>query len=237
MRTQTKQHGFSLIEGLLIILVVSALSGMGWYVWNAQKDKETDKPANAVNASTAEKEEDNIPRGFVAYENKEIGFRFAHPKDWGTVKLEPNDPKNKGFGYYLSFSEKSEVRASFRTKDFEWPAGYGRGGAYFDAPTSFTAVKLGENDTQWDATNGYAAKSFETGTDYLLVGRCSEFTGSVTLEYYEQLRSQYDVGYFYYLLEPKENQQADMTGCDDLDSKFSPIKKEFTTFTDTIKPL
>lgn len=48
------QHGFTVIEGLLILVIVGIIAGTGWYVWNAQ-DK-----ANK-NLDSAAKSSQNVP--------------------------------------------------------------------------------------------------------------------------------------------------------------------------------
>ena len=51
-----KQSGFTLIEGLLILVIVGLLGGTGWYVWNAHnKANDTLTNADAANSSTARK--------------------------------------------------------------------------------------------------------------------------------------------------------------------------------------
>ncbi len=76
-----EQKGITLIEGLLILLIVSFISFAGWYVWNANK-----KPV-AVPAATS----NNTSRAAVAdsahktFSHPELGFTFSYPSGWETL--------------------------------------------------------------------------------------------------------------------------------------------------------
>jgi hypothetical protein len=73
-------EGFSVVGILILLVVVGFIGGAGWYVW--QSKNKTDK-----NTSTAV----TVPADYIWYENKDIGFKFAYPKSWGTIQRTGDD--------------------------------------------------------------------------------------------------------------------------------------------------
>ncbi len=81
-------NGFSTVE-LCIILVVLAILGLGgWYVWQRNRThalKTTNTAAS--NAKTTEGQEKYVvPDNYTIYENADLGFKFAYPKEWGELQ-------------------------------------------------------------------------------------------------------------------------------------------------------
>ncbi len=82
------QRGFGAIEIIGIVLLVVIVSGLGWYVWS-KKDTGSDSQ-NSFVATTKKTEKPKntakpyiVPSGYYVYENKEYGFKFAYPKEYG----------------------------------------------------------------------------------------------------------------------------------------------------------
>jgi type II secretory pathway pseudopilin PulG len=93
------QKGFSVVEILLILVIIGILSGTGWYVYNS--NKKTNNLLNSVDntklliAKTATKDthkstEPQIPLGWISYEDKKNGFKFAYPKEYGQFSKSQN---------------------------------------------------------------------------------------------------------------------------------------------------
>lgn len=237
MYRKQDSRGFTLVEGLLLILVITVISFAGWYVWNNGQDDKTDDNARTT-ATTKKQQSTNTQKddGLTPYENKEIGVAFRYPAEWGTVHVEPNTSAATGKGYYVKFSNKNNVGASFSTKDFTVNAG--RGGAYYDAPTTFALASENATDHSWDGLD--ATKIYEKTSTNILYAQCESFNGSIALEQYTKLNTQYDVGYFYYLLGGKEgivNAKSPEDCGGDIDKLFAPAKAEFTPFISTIKAI
>ncbi len=113
MKLSKSQAGFTAVHMLLILVLLGIIGFTGWKVYDAGKSA---KPAESSTATPAvKKEESKIPDGFVEYENKELGFKFAYPKDWGEVKVDKVDNKNnetpdtKGMVYRFSFSARQST--------------------------------------------------------------------------------------------------------------------------------
>jgi hypothetical protein len=94
------QKGFAHLGIVLLALfVILAVSFAGWKVYDSSKSKTTDTQASSSpNKVTRQKakespvqEKPKIPEGYVTYENKDIGFKFAYPKDWGTIVRSGDD--------------------------------------------------------------------------------------------------------------------------------------------------
>lgn len=83
-----KNHkGFTLIEGLLIVLIVGMLAGVGYYVYNTKKtsDKSLDS-ASSTEITAAGKRADSgaedPTKDWKAYSNKEGVYSLKHPASW-----------------------------------------------------------------------------------------------------------------------------------------------------------
>ena len=124
------QKGFTLVEGLLIIIALTMVVGVGFYVVNTNKDekKNDETPVAKVeeNKPPATSEE-KIPEGYKEYKNQELKISFVYPNKWGDVQAGQFDP-NGGYRYYQFSNNENFVlggaEASYRTG--------GRGGSMTD---------------------------------------------------------------------------------------------------------
>jgi hypothetical protein len=101
------QNGFSVIEGLLILVIVGILGGVGWYVWDSNKKSNDiyDKTDNNITAKSSPKpeaieDELKIPENWTVYEDKDSGIKFPYPEEWN---------ESRSFLSSLSVSEPSKV--------------------------------------------------------------------------------------------------------------------------------
>jgi hypothetical protein len=92
MKAFTKnQRGFSLIETVMMLLVVAAVVGVGFYVFKNKSQNMTENSQTTTNETSntvteTPKEEYVVPEDYVVYENKELGFKFIYPKAWGGLQ-------------------------------------------------------------------------------------------------------------------------------------------------------
>lgn len=70
------QKGFGLIETLLILILVTLLGFVGWYVWNSQ-DKNKDNTNQSANSSAIQSDNKNTS----AFKIKELGIQFKLPDE------------------------------------------------------------------------------------------------------------------------------------------------------------
>ncbi len=85
MNTPSKnQSGFSSIEVILVIVIVAAVSSIGWFVWHSKQtaDKTLTPPASATptfkkKVAVSQSAAVQIPSGWVWYSGD--GFKFAYP--------------------------------------------------------------------------------------------------------------------------------------------------------------
>lgn len=103
---KTNQKGFSVIEGLLILVIVGLIGGIGWYVW--QSNKSTGKNQSASNSSNssgaqqkkeapAQQEQADPYAGWKTYCDSMTNGCFRYPSDWDDVRP-LNDPAVKAAG-------------------------------------------------------------------------------------------------------------------------------------------
>ena len=144
------QKGFTLVETLLIILVVSFIGFAGWYVYDANKDKPTDESTSETKKSPkTDSDSDQVPDGYVVFKSKVVGTTFAYPKEWGNANLSEGPESShliKGSEYEIEFSGNANVTAGFSSKDREHDPEKGHGGmlyagAYVNSQFSYADVK------------------------------------------------------------------------------------------------
>jgi hypothetical protein len=78
--------GFSAIDGLIVLLVITAITAGGWYVWQKSKEKESISKPNEITREDKKagpkSSSYKIPEGWIWFESKDMGLKFAHPKTW-----------------------------------------------------------------------------------------------------------------------------------------------------------
>lgn len=159
-----KIKGFTLIEGLLILVIVGLLGGTGWYVWNAKEnsDKGPSKASYIDTTTTGTKPAPPIPEGYIKYENKELSFSFAYPKDWTTNTLAPDDTKGgavvslvslgqkKAYEDFVALQRQTEGPNSFDLAVSYWSSinnAYARGGSWIGMKDQYSSLNDYFNDT------------------------------------------------------------------------------------------
>jgi hypothetical protein len=93
------QSGFTVVEGLLIVLVIAIVAGTGWFVMQAKnKTNNTvkDDPVatitqngpseNDITATPTEELVVDPSVDYTEYKNSSLGFAFSYPSQWGTLK-------------------------------------------------------------------------------------------------------------------------------------------------------
>lgn len=124
MKITKFQSGFTAIHALLFLFIIGIIGFTGWKVYDADKSSKsptTSAVTPIVKTDDTKPTVATIPIGFTAYENKELGFKFAYPKEWGSVKVTiaegsadpyPGDgPNIPGTGSYVgSFSSNEKFR-------------------------------------------------------------------------------------------------------------------------------
>ncbi len=132
------QTGVAHLIAILIVIVVGIVGFTGWKVYDSQKgtkqsldnSNKSDIVKSESKKAEVKKDEPKIPDGFAVYENKEFGFKFAYPKEWGKVTIKDTrygGDQDKGKRWGLVFDGNKNITAGLTSKDWV-PAG-GRGGA------------------------------------------------------------------------------------------------------------
>jgi type II secretory pathway pseudopilin PulG len=129
--------GFTIIEGLLIMVILGILGGTGWYVWSSHnKTTDTLNNADSANSSVADysksksnsKSTTDPTTGWTAYSNKDGDYSLKYPKTWITAShpelcnpellLLGADSKSvgvcasEGFGLITVASEKGDTSSA-----------------------------------------------------------------------------------------------------------------------------
>ena len=229
------QKGFTVVEGLLIVVAVLVLGFGGYYVWNEnQKDNSLSSAHENSEQKSGEESELTDEQVLSNYESSELGVKFSYPTEWGQVILDkdPKDPLVSGKDYYLSFTNK-DIQATFRSKDYETLAG--RGSIYYDSPVSFSEI---DTTTEYDfdkdaAFAPYSRRVYKVDENIIITGQCEGHGSSVSIDAYINVNTvDFDVGRFYIRL----SEDVVEENCDDnLLSKFKPKADEFIEFVKSIQ--
>ncbi len=88
-----QQAGFTVIEGLLILVVVGIIGGVGWFVLKSKNDSE-----NTPKVQTDPEYIPNVTQNKVdpyarwkTYHNDKYGFSIKYPEGWKTIDMNQND--------------------------------------------------------------------------------------------------------------------------------------------------
>jgi hypothetical protein len=105
------QSGFSIVEGLLILVIVGILGGTGWYVWNSNKKandllNSADKSSNVTATPNKKKVDtkDNKPVDTKTFTDKTTNVSFSYPDGWDIVNN--GDPSHVGYLLNMQVSSK-----------------------------------------------------------------------------------------------------------------------------------
>lgn len=95
---KNNHKGFALIEGLLIILIIGALAGVGWYVYK-NPDSSSGSDDVTFGSSTPEATAETTQQltcndSSTLYENQELGLSFCYPNEWGMVEQQIQEDNN-----------------------------------------------------------------------------------------------------------------------------------------------
>lgn len=143
--------GFTVIEGLLILVILGMLGGLGWFVYSSNtKTNKTLDDADAANNSTfsyaRRASEDIAPDGWKYYFDEAGDYSFYYPPTWslshkgcnpGLVLLGPNEQftgrcGTEYFGQITIYSEVGEVTSASYLREGEGYVNVRR----HDAPTA-----------------------------------------------------------------------------------------------------
>lgn len=138
--TQTNQVNKKGSKGKLILLVItlvvlfSAASSFATYKIRENKNEEPVAQTNEDSSSQASSEtkQNTAPEGYVFYENKELGFKFAYPKEWGDITLSTDGGRMAGTGEYMIGEFSGATNIIFGGRGTDYKVTDGRGGARID---------------------------------------------------------------------------------------------------------
>ncbi|HSW80082.1 MAG TPA: hypothetical protein VLG47_04885 [Candidatus Saccharimonadales bacterium] len=91
---KSNQNGFSVIEGILLIVILALIVGTGWYVWHVQQNtkkisEETAKQSQPTKRSYTPSYAKNSETGMTHYHNALGKFTFDYPSNW--ISMAQND--------------------------------------------------------------------------------------------------------------------------------------------------
>ncbi len=119
MSKGTSSRGFSVIEGFIILLVISLVGFSGWYVWRMNKKTEPVKqPSNIptktndnIHGNQANKQVDPY-EGWKTYNNTLYGISFKYPAEWKIDEGESNPSPGSltRQEYSITLKRSEEVR-------------------------------------------------------------------------------------------------------------------------------
>ncbi len=108
METPKPKSSKKVLLPVIVVLTLIIGGGLTFASYRLFQNKSKQQVVKTPLETKVEKEQESFkeefvkPAGFVEYENKELGFKFAYPQDWGTPKLTTKDGV-KGKSYSVTF--------------------------------------------------------------------------------------------------------------------------------------
>jgi prepilin-type N-terminal cleavage/methylation domain-containing protein len=208
---KSNQKGFSLPEILIALVVVGLLGVIGWLVYDQQNNKTNEQ--HSVVQKSAEKKTDNststeaIPDGFTRYQNKEFGFSFNYPSEWGSVV--PASPPNleellfSGTFDKRTFDNQEDISFAIAPKDYVLKEAGGDSPCYINGFSTFAYFELTNNGYGYTkelvrATNKHVIEAYNSGycPGGMLAGRVGlnlEKSNGIDITYFKHPEPQYHV--------------------------------------------
>lgn len=114
--------GFTLIEGLLILVIVGLLGGTGWYVWNARsKTNGTYNAANQANSAVTTHKSASKSSTAVIISTNDKKVQLTLPSDW--VVQKKYDPPTCDVGGANGSEGTCLLNVEYKPTSFQVPAG------------------------------------------------------------------------------------------------------------------
>jgi hypothetical protein len=131
------QSGVAALTIIGLILIFAVVGFTGWRVWEARKDAKKQLESGSSQQATKtepKNEESKVPEGYTLYENKDLGFKFSYPKEWGEAKTSAGPETGhliKGSEFTISFTKNDNVTAGVVSKDWKHDPNLGHGGQVY----------------------------------------------------------------------------------------------------------
>jgi hypothetical protein len=84
-KLQKNQKGFTLVEGLLVVIALALVVGVGFYVMNANKDKKDDTVTSTSQTVKKTKPAVDPTLDWTSYSSPLGKFSLKYPKSWATA--------------------------------------------------------------------------------------------------------------------------------------------------------
>jgi len=85
------QSGFSIVEGLLILIIVGIIGGTGWYVWQAKNNTDDNLSSATKTSNSSQSTATTSPySGWKTFTSENEKFTFKYPNDWKITSEAPN---------------------------------------------------------------------------------------------------------------------------------------------------
>ena len=82
-RLNKTQDGFSVVEGLLVVIILCLVGFVGWYVIHANKtSSSTNAPANNTSTTAKATPQADPYKGWAVASSSKLSVSFKYPSDW-----------------------------------------------------------------------------------------------------------------------------------------------------------
>jgi hypothetical protein len=97
------QNGFTVIEGLLILVIVGIIGGTGWYVWHSQKQVDkTLGSAGQTSQKSTKTSQNKQSTGNNLFKFTNLGVQFTLPSSLSDFQYFPQTFSDGSVGGYIS---------------------------------------------------------------------------------------------------------------------------------------
>lgn len=127
MKLSKNTHGFAVVEGLLILVIVGILGGVGWYVYDAQKKSNAslDKAGDTSLTTKFPKKDEQKPaeqptdetKDWTKVEFKKIKYYVLIPDGWSLKNIYDTENEPSPYESYFTFDKADIIyKAGTRAK-------------------------------------------------------------------------------------------------------------------------
>lgn len=82
--------GFSVVEALLLLVIISVLGFTGWYVYHARQTSDKNYAVAGKDLAATSNTSTNTQAGLSVYTLPSVGASFSYPSSWGSLDTSPN---------------------------------------------------------------------------------------------------------------------------------------------------
>lgn len=219
MKIYKSQTGFTPIMAVGIIVILSIIGFAGWRVYDTSRQKDSLSSSQTNTTSSSQKIENKdkkveetkkpaIPEDFIEYSSKELGIKFAYPKEWGEASVKKSEVSSgeeqrvtfSKFAKFAGGEGEENTQVVLNTPDFR-PLYPGEGHQKGFTNYKERRAEIESQDSQRKAgSKNYVTTILDDATKYMVYGGFDCLNGGYYVIGISELKNSkfagFGIGYF-----------------------------------------